>query len=128
MHHIIEGIARAMHVSAWADQEEEKGRTYPGEELMDVAPKTPRKAKDQAWRLVGMFEALNDLNMPAIFIRACVADKLTTYEAESWEDMYIEHGETFGHYLAMRALGTGVGWEDNHAESGIVYPHFEYWG
>ena len=50
---IVNGMACAFFVTAWADRQERKGKTYPGEELMDVAPSTPRYARDFALMYAG---------------------------------------------------------------------------
>lgn len=126
---IVEAMARAMFVSTWADQEEEEGRCYPGQELMDVAPATPEDAIYEAYRLVGHFEALNNIGIGALFVQAMVADGHMRAENWSYEDLHEaeeEYAYDFGHYLAMRAIGSGVAWEDSHTACGIIYPHFEY--
>jgi len=130
MESIVNAMARAMFVCAWADEEEEKGISHGGEELMDVAPETPEDAIHQAWRLVGHFEVLNKTNMASLFVRAMIADGKLTKEDWTYEELDAASerwASDFGHYLAMRALGHGVAWEDDHANCGIVYPHFEYY-
>lgn len=125
---VEDGMARALHVNAWADKEEEKGRSHGGEELMDVAPKTPRGAKDAAYRLAGRFEALNKLDIYALFYKAMLADGKIgeDYTGEEFRELWDKYAREFGHYLTMRAIGSGVAWEDNHRKAGIVYPHFGY--
>jgi hypothetical protein len=121
---IIDGMARAMFVCAWSDEEEQAGRSYPGEELLDVAPETPPEAVCEAWRLAGHFEALNRGSLWVLLNRALRADGETSEEAQDNAD---EQADDFGHYLAMRAMGHGVCWEDDHVDFCCVYPEwFEY--
>jgi len=125
---IVTAMARAMFVDNWADQEEEEGRCYPGQELMDVAPETPEDYLLAAYRLAGHFEALNKMALVCLAFKAFVADGLATYEEDNlWEQISDDILQEFGHYLYMRARGHGVCWEDDHADCGIVYPHFEYY-
>ena len=112
----VQGMARAMWVDLYASEVEEAGL---GKELgpgaggdwMDVAPDTPPEAEDVALLLVGRFEAENDMVFVAIeqraFAKANIED---VHEADD------EIREEFGHYMAMRAMGSGVSWEDNYPE------------
>jgi hypothetical protein len=129
MESVVNAMARAMFVSAWADKEEEEGRSHGGEELMDVAPETPEDAIHQAWRLCGQFEALNKSTIAAMFVHALRIDvKLcSNWGEEAFERAEERWASDFGHYLAMRALGHGVAWEDDHRDPGFTYPHFEYY-
>jgi len=124
---IIKAMARAMFVSAWTNREEELGRSHGGEELMDVAPRAPKRALYEAYRLAGRFEAMNNLCIPALFVKAMIADGIMSkdWNSADMECAEEKYAREFGHYLAMRALGEGVAWEDDHAKCGIIYPHFD---
>ena len=128
MDSVINAMARAIFVCAWADEEEENGNAHSGEELMDAAPETPEDAIHQAWRLAGQFEALNHSTIPAMFVHALRVDsKLASdWEGDDFEEVEKRWASDFGHYLAMRALGHGVAWEDDHRDPGFTYPNFEY--
>jgi len=113
---IVEAMARAMFVTAWADREEEKGRSHGGHDLMDVAPKTSKDALIAA-RALG---------------KAVVADNHAGSLTELYERALSVGGKgdarVFGHYLAMEAMGHGVSWYDNgNPEFGLKLPHFEYY-
>jgi hypothetical protein len=112
-----DGAARAAFVSSWADYQEERGKTYPGEDLMDVAPSTPLSAYVWAGELIGNLENANRDPICTIGARAAKADGV------DWEDF---EGTDFGHYLAMQALGHGVSWFDDHARFKLKVPHMEY--
>ena len=124
---IVTGMARALFVSAWADRQEDRGKTYPGQELMDVAPRTPRYVYEQALRLMGRIEQANGMGVLILAIMAAKADGYA-----SLDDVPDNYVSNFGHYLAMQALGHGVGWFDSHAEFTIdgrelAVPHFEFY-
>jgi hypothetical protein len=114
---IVQSIARTLFVNAWADREEELGRSHGGQELFDIAPKTSRAAQDDAWRLVGMFEALNHMNIWAISAKVLKGAGLPDNEKNQAE---------LGYLLTMEALGHGVSWMDDHDDHGLEVPDFEF--
>jgi hypothetical protein len=118
---IANAMARAMYVSAWADHQEAMGRRLRGE-LMDQAPATPRRAKDDAFMLIGRFECLNGMDIFALLYAAYKADGFDPYQYPPDE----KYEKEFGHYLAMQALGHGVSWFDDHAKFPIKFPHIEF--
>lgn len=118
---IIDAMARAMFVTTWADRMEERGLGHKlaGQELMDIAPKTSRDALAAAKKLATMFAEANEgASMNDLYARALnVAGK---------------HGgdtspHSFGHYMAMEAMGHGVSWTDDHPEFKVNIPYFEYY-
>ena len=122
---IVLGMARALFVTWWADQEEEAGRTYPGQELMAVAPETPQAAFDEAWRLVGRIEERNHTHIRALLYAACQADGLVQTDGLPPGNQLASYSRDFGHYLAMQSLGHGVSWFDDHAEFPLDLPLIE---
>ena len=99
---MIATAARSMFVLAWANQAEfdleygfiDELPWSPGSELMDVAPDTPERFIGKAEHLLATTECDN-------------ATDLTEYA----KSLGLSSGE-FGHYIAMSALGQGVGlWE-----------------
>ena len=115
---LIDQIARTLYVQAWADRQEERGRRFaPGTELMDVAPKTPRYAKDQAWRLVGMVEGANNMEINALYAQVLRNSGRKDTPTREFQ---------FGHLLAMQALGHGVGLSDAFMGHGVTVPDFEF--
>lgn len=122
---MVNSMARTLFVDQWANEEEEQGRCYSGQNLMDVAPETPSEYRDEALRLVGHMEAANGMAFVCLAYKAFVADGLTTYEDDDgWDKVTDDVLEEFGHYVAMASLGHGVCWEDDRADAGIEYPHF----
>lgn len=112
-----DGAARAAFVSSWGDHEEERGKTYSGLDLMDVAPSTPLSAYVWAGQLIGALEAANHESIFVLGSRAAKAD------GEDWDSF---DGQDLGHYLAMEALGHGVSWFDDHKKFKLKFPHMEY--
>lgn len=101
---------------AFADKEEREGRHYPGQDFMDVAPRTPPAAVQSAHELIRAFEVVNNDGFPELFAKALQAGKL--------EDSF-ENRKEFGFLLAMQALGHGVGLGDTFGEHGLKVPYIE---
>jgi hypothetical protein len=113
-----EGAARAVWVQAWADHQEQKGKTLRGE-LMHQAPATPLSAYVWAGELMGRLAELNKSDIHRLSVKAVEADLARRRDVPfSMVD--------FGHYMAMQALGHGVSWFDDHAQFAIKIPHMEY--
>lgn len=115
---VIEAVARALFVSAWADQEERDGRSHSGQELMDVAPPTITEADRSAIGLMASTELLNGMSFTKMYAQALKAGGL--------EDSF-EMREEFGHLLAMHALGSGVGLGDTFGKHGLRVPSVEFY-
>ncbi len=113
-------MARALFVLEWSDREDEAGRNYPGQALEHVAPPTPREATDAAHNLAGRFEQLNGYGINSLLRQAALADGRPDKIPPD------NYAEDFGHYLAMQALGHGVGWFDDHARFPLRFPRFEF--
>lgn len=123
---MIAGIAHAFFVCAWADEEEQKGRSYPGMELTEVAPDTPLEAVIEAAIFLGHFEEVNGASAILSLYHAARAEGVSDDEwvDGSWAE---DHAIEFGWYLGMQGLGHGVSWSDDHAEFEMKIPHFEYY-
>lgn len=136
-------MARAFFVSAWADNEEENGRNYPGKDLMEVAPETPEFVVRFAYKFLGRIEQANDTNIYALVEQAAVADRypkddilqftrenrLASYQNATTRAISATNGKyvsDFGHYLAMEGLGHGVSWFDDHGRFEIEIPLVEF--
>ena len=124
---VVSAMARTLFVGAWANKQEERGKTYPGQDIMDIAPKTPKYAREQALRLLGGLEAMNRSNIHPILALAARADGYDSLDVvpDRWF-------EDFGFCIAMRALGEGVNWFDSHPRFTVdgrelVVPDFEFY-
>jgi hypothetical protein len=126
---ILEGAARALFVSAYADaaeRAEEDGEEFdgdtpgPGEDWLDYAPDTPAEAAAQAGKLLATVANLNlahgeadpvsNLTSEDSILRGLCADWI---QAGGTGDRFGSPEFIFGFYLAMEALGHGVGLSDN---------------
>jgi len=108
---ILDAMARAFFVTAWADYEEETGwpsGSPSGMDLMDIAPDTEEEAEEEAVKLYDEIESLNNIDLGEFV------------DSHDWP------AQEFGHYLAMEAMGTGVGWADSWPEHGLEIPYGEF--
>jgi len=114
-HYMVEGAARVLWASAWADVTEERGESHSGQELTEVAPPTPMEAQSLALSLIGKVARANG-DIGQLLRRAAQADGVQVTP---------EFARSFGSDLAMMAMGTGVSWFDDHAEFPLVVPSVE---
>jgi hypothetical protein len=119
---IIEHAARALFANAWADYQERApdGVNFSGCEILDIVPEVPPEALAAAEKLIAGTEALNGEDITA-----------TLERAQALPDRYADRdcdAEHFGHYLAMQALGTGVGLESvcDRKALALKLPHCEF--
>ncbi len=121
---ILDGMARAIWVMAYANyveelsKDERKAGGHPvnlsGITWDDQAPETPDSAVEAARDLyILMNRANGEKTVGQLYEQACFVDKIrpTTKLAT-----------TFGHYLAMQAMGEGVSWFDDHKTFPLKFP------
>lgn len=114
---ITENMARTFFVTAWADRQEERRITYPGQDLFDVAPATNKAAKQAAWEFVKKLEQANKLTIFEVYDQALQKADLQDTE---------KNREEFGYLAAMEALGHGVGLEDGFPGHSLEIPDMEF--
>lgn len=95
----------------------------PGEDWDDFAPPTGEPARAKARDLIREIEKQNGLEN--------IADPFALIAAEYALGKTAGHTEEptadlFGHYLAMEALGHGVGWSDSHPDHDLKVPDVEF--
>ena len=116
---LLNAIARALFVSAWADWKDEHGSGCPAQvDVMDIAPETPDFMKGHAEKVLAGWLKINNLTL----------EQLEAKTLETWQGVGDEE-EMFrirGHYLAMEGLGHGVSWEDDHNEMNLKTFHYEF--
>lgn len=120
---IHDGMERALWVCAFADWVEEQGPSarrkygaHNGAKWHDVAPDAPDEAADAGKELAEMFRRANGKDLLMLLGLAAKADGVKATDT---------YAESFGHYMAMQALGHGVSWFDDHAQFPITFPRFE---
>jgi hypothetical protein len=112
---IIQAMARALFVSAWASKQEEKGRSFSGRDIMDEAPRTNVAAKKAAMDLADRISLMNgSRTLQQLFMDAV--------SVGGSNDPF-----AFGHYLAMQSLGSGVSWFDDNPEFPLNLPLIEFY-
>lgn len=132
---IVNKMARTLFVSTYADaidnDEIQGDAAGPGQDWMDVAPATPDRFQNEAWRLVGRIEQLNGMGLICLFAAACEADKesfeamITRYHADALTEADWHYIGEFGHCLAMQSMGHGVSWFDDHEHFELKLPLIE---
>jgi len=98
---VLRGMALGPWALHWADREEQRGRTYPGENLTEVCSRPPKWARQWAERLADAIVELNGASL------------LTLYENAVNRAGYREDEEAFGIHLALQATGSGSSWKDS---------------
>lgn len=130
---IIESMARALYVCAYADMIDnarEDGEDVddlpraPRDERdwMDCAPDTSEAALDIARKLAAAIEGRAKATLAELYRDAseeCANQIALCHRGEHTADL-------FGHYIAMQSLGHGVAWSDNHAPLTFEIPSVEF--
>lgn len=98
----VKHAAIAFFASAWADQQEENGRSLSGEIMDQIHDAVDPAATHAAITLAMDMERLNSKS-----IAQMVEDIVNVAEWDRPATM-----EYFGHYAAMQAMGHGVGLHD----------------
>ncbi len=114
--HIADQIGRTFFVSAWASGREERGQSFSGQEIFDVAPKTPEYMERMGLEYVRTMERANQMPMRKMYEQALEKANLS-------DDP--DHRDDFGFLTAMQAMGTGVRWTDDYEDHGLKVPYVE---
>lgn len=130
------GMALAFFASAYADQADECGEPLRGE-IMDQLPETIDPA---AWHaaatlqfgLLAKFKARHPEKLDQGALNLALLYRLAVF-VQSESDYYGDRSltpELFGHYLAMQAMGHGVGLESfgRAVHDAIDVPYVEFGG
>ena len=102
---IIKHAARAFFACAWADLQEEMedGVNLLGCEILEVMPQEiPKDALEYATELVNNTERSNGTDIETLLAKAAKHSNGCDRDCDA---------EHFGHYLAIHAMGSGVGLE-----------------
>lgn len=114
---ILHGMSRGVWANHWASAQEEKGRSFSGQNLFDIAPKTPAWAVKWANKLADTIQKLNGIDVDALFEMAREAG-------------FDKDRESFGFYLGMQAVGAGVRWTDDLSSRDapkILVPSYQFY-
>ncbi len=132
---VLDGMSRALWVSSYADfadnlREEGVSRAEledrgietagAGEDWDDVAPETPIDAEKAAHALASAYAQKNQVeDVTDLLALAVQADDVGPDELDD------DYADSFGHNLAMMAMGTGVSWFDDHKQFDLKQPDIE---
>ena len=113
---ILHGMAKGPWADAWAQKQEEKGRSFSGQNIYDICPKPPRAARSWARKAADKIVAANGgLALEALFLAAR-------------HEGFDKTREDFGFYLGCQACGMGIQWDDDLSSAGltILVPYDEF--
>lgn len=114
---VLQGMSRGVWASHWSNEQEEKGRSFSGRNIYEIAPKTPAWAVKWAKKLAGTIHDLNGLTIDELFEMA---------QASGFD----KDREAFGFYLGMQAVGSGIHWTDDipHLDTPkILVPDYQFY-
>lgn len=118
---ILAGIPRGVWADLWATEQEEKGRSFSGQEITSLAPRTPAFAKKWARKVADDIVRLNGKSLEELY------DTVTDRELDR---PFPHDKDQFGLLLGMQAVGHGVSWSDDvrglHHDA-IELPHTEFY-
>lgn len=116
---ILKGIPSGVWADQWATKQEERGRSFSGQDLISVAPKPPKRARDWARKVADKIIAANPW-----------AKTLEDLYRHVHQNGYPHDRDHFGYHLGMQAVGHGVSWSDDTpklSHSAIKIPLDEFY-
>ena len=113
---ILHGMAKGPWADHWAQAQEEKGRSFSGQNIYDLCPEPPRTAQRWARKLADEIVELNEgLGLEALFLAARNVG-------------FDKSREDFGFCLGCEAAGMGIRWDDDlSTDLRIEVPHREFY-
>lgn len=115
---ILFGMAKGPWALEWADREEEKGRSFSGQDIYELAPNPPSDAIAWAEDVSAQLRRLNGVDaLEDVYTKASFAG-------------FDKDREVFGMYLGCQIAGHGISWCDDlqpGAERYIDLPHREFY-
>ena len=113
---ILYGMAKGPWASWWANEQEEKGRSFSGLNIYDLCPKPPKAAMDWA---KSVYAQIFDMNYPNF---------VTSLFNMAKKEGFSGDAEQFGFYLGCEASGMGISWDDNLSTNlKIIVPQREFY-
>jgi len=112
---ILLGMARGPWADRWANEQEEAGESFSGQDIYELAPEAPRWAEAWAVRIADAIVKLNGASLDELYH---VAQR----------EGFSKDREAFGFYLGMQSCGHGVAWDDDFAtDVKIKLPSAEFY-
>jgi hypothetical protein len=110
---IIKGMADMIWALAWADHaEEHRCTSMSGCDIFNIMPETPECATREAYRLYGMYEALNDMSPIVMYAHTMVHMGKCKHG-----DIDYSLVTRYSECLVYEAMGHGVSWNDDNGHS-----------
>ena len=97
---VLYGMAKGPWASWWANEQEEKGRSFSQQNIYDLCPEPPPKARKWAKDIFARIEALNNSTMDLLY-------------GAAMRESFGKDPEAFGFYLGCQASGMGIRWDDD---------------
>ena len=113
---ILYGMAKGPWADHWAQAQEERGRSFSGQNIYDICPEPPKTARSWARKLAdGLVTANEGLGLEALFLAAR-------------NEGFYKSKEDFGFYLGCEACGMGIRWDDDlSTDLKIAVPYREFY-
>ena len=113
---ILYGMARGPWADHWAHAQEERGRSFSGQNIYDICPEPPKWARLWARNLAADLVGANEgLGLEALYLAARHAG-------------FDKSREDFGCCLGCEAVGMGIRWDDDFStDLKIEVPHREFY-
>lgn len=119
--HLIDASSRTAFAIAWANDQEEKGVRLPAkQDILDIAPPTPKR-----WRGWGIDLWKQMFKANRVDSAEALLEKTGLGAPDVWTDDELTE---FAHYIACEALRIGVRWDDSHEKHGLKVPSKEFDG
>jgi len=115
---ILFGMAKGPWALEWSNREEEKGRSFSGQDIYELAPNPPSDAVAWAEDIAAQLKRMN--NVAGLEVLYAVAQR----------EGFNKDRENFGLYLGCQAAGHGISWCDDlqpGTEKLIDIPHHEFY-
>ena len=116
---ILFGMARSVWACLWGDEQEELGENLSGVDLYEDAPETPNWAEKWATKLADCIVRINN------------GRELSQLYFMAQQSGFTRDMETFGSYLGMEAVGSGLHWTDSLSSGQtplpILVPAYEFY-
>jgi hypothetical protein len=109
-------MAKGPWADHWAHAQEERGRSFSGQNIYDICPEPPKWARLWARNLAADIVSANEgLSLEALYLAARHAG-------------FDKTREDFGFYLGCQATGMGIRWDDDvSTDLKIKIPHREFY-
>jgi hypothetical protein len=109
-------MAKGPWADHWAQAQEERGRSFSGQNIYDLCPEPPKWAERWARSLAADIVGSNEgLNLDALYLAAR-------------HEGFDKAREDFGFYLGCQACGMGIGWDDDvSSDLKIKVPYREFY-